>query len=167
MADWDPIETKTIDHVGRLGVPHEILECDPRYADTAAYCERYGYPLESAANTIVVATRGQPRTFAACVVSGTSRLANAALRRLLGSSRVSFASSDEMYALTGMAVGGVTVFGLPDDIPIYIEARLLERPYVILGCGGRHGKIKIAPQVFQTFPNARVVADLARPVVDA
>ena len=36
------------------GVGYEIFPCDPDLADTAVFCERYGYPPERSANTILV-----------------------------------------------------------------------------------------------------------------
>jgi prolyl-tRNA editing enzyme YbaK/EbsC (Cys-tRNA(Pro) deacylase) len=32
-----------------------VLDCDPDFADTAAFCERYGVAPEDSANAIVVA----------------------------------------------------------------------------------------------------------------
>jgi hypothetical protein len=50
-------------HLDALGVPYEIIPCDPALADTAAFCAAYGYPLEDSANTIVVvARRSAPAT---------------------------------------------------------------------------------------------------------
>ena len=37
-----------------LGVPYELFACDPALADTAAFCEAYGFAPEDSANTIVV-----------------------------------------------------------------------------------------------------------------
>ncbi len=48
-----------------LGIEHEIIPCDPELADTAAFCAAYGYALEDAANTIVVAGRADPPRYAA------------------------------------------------------------------------------------------------------
>jgi hypothetical protein len=33
-----------------LGLPYEIVEIDPAYADTAQFCERYSSPMEQPAN---------------------------------------------------------------------------------------------------------------------
>ena len=144
-----------------LGVPYELMEIDPAFADTAACCEKYGLPLESAGNTIVVASKKEPRQFSACVVKATTRLdVNRAVRGLMGVSKVSFASAEETKALTGMMLGGVTVFALPPDLPIYVDDRLMELPWVILGSGSRSSKIKIAPDVFRRLPNATIVPGL-------
>ena len=145
-----------------LRVPYELMEIDPLFADTAACCEKYGLPLESAGNTIVVASKKEPRQFSACVVKATTRLdVNRTVRSLMGVSKVSFASAEETKTLTGMMLGGVTVFALPADLPIYVDERLMELPWVILGSGSRSSKIKIAPEVFRRIPNATIVPGLA------
>jgi prolyl-tRNA editing enzyme YbaK/EbsC (Cys-tRNA(Pro) deacylase) len=148
--------------VDGLGIPYEVIPIDPQFADTAAFCERYGYPPDHAANTIIVASKKEPRQYAACVVLATSRLdVNHTVRDLLGVSKASFASAAEMAQLTGMTMGGVTVFGLPDGLPIFVDERVMGLDYVILGTGGRGGKIKVSPEVFQRMPSVRVVPGLA------
>jgi len=146
----------------RLGIAYEWLPCDPEFADTAAFCERYGYPPDHAGNTIIVASKKEPKRYAACVVLATTRLdVNRTVRDLLGVSKCSFASADEMHRLTGMAVGGVTVLGLPQGVPLFVDARVVALDHVILGTGGRNGKIKVSPEVFRRLPNTRVVTGLA------
>ena len=86
---------------------------------------------------------------------------NHAVRALLGASKVSFASAEETQALTGMMLGGVTVFALPSDLPIYVDDKLMQLDWVILGSGSRSSKIKIAPEVFRRLPNATIVPGLA------
>lgn len=157
----DP-ERETLSALDRLGVPYEVIPCDPQFADTAAFCERYGYPPDHAGNTIIVASKKEPRKYAACVATATTRLdVNRAVRNLLGASKVSFASAEEMTQLTSMVVGGATVFGLPEDLPIFVDDRVMTLDYVILGTGGRNGKIKISPEVFRRLPNTRIVRSLA------
>ena len=156
------IEERVIQVLDALGVPYQLMQIDPAFADTAACCEKYELPLDSAGNTIIVASKKEPRKFGACVVKATTRLdVNHAVRALLGTSKVSFASADETKALTGMMIGGVTVFALPADLPIYVDDKLMQREWVILGSGSRSSKIKIAPEVFRRIPNATIVPDLA------
>ena len=156
------IEERVTQVLDSLGVPYELMQIDPAFADTAACCEKYGLPLDSAGNTIVVASKREPRKFGACVVKATTRLdVNHAVRALLGTSKVSFASAEDTKELTGMMIGGVTVFALPADLPIYVDDKLMQREWVILGSGSRSSKIKIAPEVFRRIPNATIVPNLA------
>lgn len=144
-----------------LGIPHQVLPCDPEVADTAAFCARYGFPPERSLNTIVVASKREPRTFAACVVQATARLdVNHRVRALMGVSRLSFASSDETTRLTGMLVGGVTPFGLPNDWPIYLDEPALALDWAIVGGGNRSSKLRLDPRELLRIPGAQAVSGL-------
>lgn len=158
----DPVEQQVLSALEALGVPYEIMRIDPAYADTAAFCERYGIPLDNSANTIVVASKKEPRQWAACVVKATTRLdVNHAVRRLMGVSKLSFASADETKALTGMMIGGVTVLALPPNLPIYVDDKLTALDWVILGGGSRSWKVKTTPEIFRRLPRATIVSGLS------
>ncbi len=153
-------EQIVISQVDALGVPYELITIDPAYADTAAFCEKYGYSLEQSGNTIIVASKKEPKKFAACVILAHTQLdVNKRVRQLLGVSKASFATADEMRTVTGMKVGGVTPFGLPADWPLYVDERVMKQEWVILGGGGRESKIKIPPAIF-TKLGAEIVAGL-------
>ena len=159
----DP-EAAVLGALAGLAIEYERLECDPAAADTAAFCARYGTPPERSANTIVIASKKEPKLHAACVVLATTSLdVNHAVRSLLGVSRLSFASAEETVAVTGMLVGGVTPFGLPEGLPVYVDEAVMAPEWVILGGGGRSSKIKLAPAALKRLPAVKVVAGLARP----
>lgn len=165
MEHLDEAERAAVAAAERFGVPYELIRCEPEYADTAAFCAQYGYPVERAANTLVVASKKEPKKYAACVVLATTRLdVNHAVRDLMGVTKVSFASPEEMNALTGMRVGGVTAFGLPEGLSLYVDSRVLDLDWIILGTGGRNGKVRIGPEVFHRIPGVKVVEGLAVPL---
>jgi len=146
-----------------LGTEFEVLECDPAFADTAAFCERYGWPLSNSANTILVASRRGPQRYAACVVAADRKLdVNQRVRRYLEIPKMSFASAEETVEITGMEIGGVTVFGLPDDLPLLVDEALMELEYVIVGAGSRSAKIKASPQILDSLPHADIVEGLSK-----
>lgn len=155
-----PSEEKVIAALHALGVMYERIPIDPAYADTATFCEQYGYPLERSANTIIVASKKEPKKFAACVVLAHTQLdVNRKVRHLLGVSKASFATAEEMKTETGMQAGGVTPFALPAGWPLYVDERIMQLDWVILGGGGRETKIKVSPEVF-TRLGAATVNDL-------
>ena len=149
-------------HLDRLGVTYEVVACDPALADTAAFCEAYGYAPEDSGNTIVVVGKAEPMRHVACVVLATARLdVNRVVRRRLGVRKASFAGPEETEALTGMTVGGVTPFGLPDHLPLWIDERVLTRARVVVGGGSRSAKVLCHPGELLKVPDAEVVAGLA------
>lgn len=162
-AESGDIEARVAAALERHGIDHRRMACDPALADTAAFCAHYGIPPERTGNTIVVASKKEPRVHAACLVLATSRLdVNHAVARLLGIKRLSFASAEETRRVTGMLVGGVTVFGLPDGMPVYIDARVMELDEILLGGGSRRWKLRVAPRELLRLPDARVVEGLAQ-----
>ncbi len=145
------------------GEAFTVVACDPALADTAQFCAAYDYALEQSANAIVVVGKSDPRVYAACLVLATTRLdVNRVVRKRLGTKKASFASADETRRLTGMAIGGVTPYGLPADLPLWIDERIMAVPEVIVGGGSRDRKLLVPPASLAALPNARVVPDLAR-----
>ena len=144
--------------------PYELFACDPTLADTAAFCAAYGFALEDSANTIVVVGKATPPVFAACVVLATHRLdVNRSVRTRLGTRKASFASPGETRALTGHEIGGVTVFGLPAGLPVWVDAAVMERERIVLGGGSRSWKVLAPPAILLTIAGVEVVAGLANP----
>lgn len=144
---------------------HELFPCDPALADTAAFCAAYGFAPEDAANTIIVIGKSDPPRFAACVVLATRRLdVNRTVRDRLGTRRASFASPDDTRSLTGHEIGGVTVFGLPDGLPVWVDAAVMTRERIVLGGGSRRWKVIAAPSILLSLPGVEVVEGLANPV---
>src|SRR5215472_18556283 len=88
------------------GARYEVLPCDPAFADTAAFCERYGIDPADSANAILVASRKEPKKYALCLVLATTKLdVNKKVAELLDIKKLSFATGDETVALTGMMIG--------------------------------------------------------------
>ncbi len=157
-----PDETDVVRALDAIGVPYEIVECDPEFADTAAFCEKYGYPPEQSGNTILVVSKRGEKKYSACIALAHTRLdVNHKVKALMDVKRLSFASAEETAELTGMMIGGVTPFCLPDDLPVYVDSRIMSLDYIILGGGSRSAKVKIDPQVFTRMPSVQVVEGLA------
>jgi prolyl-tRNA editing enzyme YbaK/EbsC (Cys-tRNA(Pro) deacylase) len=145
-----------------LGVEHEIVECDPELADTAAFCAAYGYLAEDSANTIIVIGKSDPPKYAACVVLATTRLdVNNVVRHRFGVKKASFASGAQTQEMTGMMIGGVTPFGLPADLPIWVDSRVISRQRLLFGGGSRSCKVVGPPTLLTSQPQVEVVDGLA------
>jgi prolyl-tRNA editing enzyme YbaK/EbsC (Cys-tRNA(Pro) deacylase) len=148
---------------GRLA--YREFACDPALADTAAFCEKYGFALSESANAILVAGKSDPKKYACCIVLATTRLdVNKAVVKQMGVKKASFASAEDTQALTGMMIGGVTPFGLPADIPIYVDAAVMKQPEVVMGGGNRSSKVVLKPAELTKLPNVTVVEHLAKPI---
>ena len=151
-----------VEQLESLGIAYEIIPCDPELADTAQFCAAYGYDLDESANTILVAGKADPPVYAACVVLASTRLdVNRVVKKRMGVRKASFAGGADTEQLTGMAIGGVTPFGLPSDLPLWVDGRVMTRNRIILGGGGRDRKV-LAPPTILTALGAEIVEGLAR-----
>ncbi len=145
------------------GVEYRIITCDPELADTAVFCDHYGYSLDNSANVIVIASKTGEKKYAACVVLAVNRLdGNKVARKKLGARKVSFADPEETRQVTGMEIGGVTPIGLPRDLPLWVDAAVMAHDEIILGGGGRDTKIICSPKIFEHTPNTEIVDGLAK-----
>jgi len=145
----------------KYGIEYQVFDCDPDFADTAAFCQKYGFLLEQSANAIILATRAEPVKFCCCIILANTKLdVNKKVSKLLGAKKVSFASAEQTEELTAMQIGGVTPFGLP-HIPIYVDAAVMARAEVVLGGGNRWSKVMLMPAQLLKIAHVEIIEDLA------
>jgi prolyl-tRNA editing enzyme YbaK/EbsC (Cys-tRNA(Pro) deacylase) len=147
-----------------LGGPAWVAEIDEDLADTAAFTEAYGVPLEASANCVVVAARrAGETTLAACLVLATTRAdVNGLVRRHLGARKASFAPQDVAVAESGMAYGGITPIGLPSSWPRLLDAAVAGGELLVVGSGIRGSKLAVPGAVLAGLPGAVVLEGLGQ-----
>jgi prolyl-tRNA editing enzyme YbaK/EbsC (Cys-tRNA(Pro) deacylase) len=146
----------------RLGLVYEVMDCDPDLADTAEFCEAYGVAPEESANAILVASKKPAGHHVVCVALAHTRLdVNGAVRRRLGVRKLSFAPAEVTRELTGQEIGGVTIFGLPEGLPVWLDARVLRCERIVVGAGSRSAKISLDPTQLVGLADYEFVEDLA------
>ena len=163
-TDAHEIERRVLAAVRATEEPFEVIEIDPELADTAAFCAHYGYAPQTSGNCILVASKDDPPVVAACLALATTKLdVNKRVRKLMGVRKASFAPADLTRQLTGMEIGGVTPFGLPDDLPLYLDARIAPIDRLVVGGGSRSIKLVVTPAALVAVGGI-VVEDLAVPL---
>jgi prolyl-tRNA editing enzyme YbaK/EbsC (Cys-tRNA(Pro) deacylase) len=97
----------------------------------------------------------------ACLVLATTRLdVNGLVRQRMGVRKASFADAGTTREMTGMEIGGVTIFGLPREIPVWVDSRVLDNDWVVIGAGTRTAKIRLDPSQFEGLDGFEIVEDL-------
>jgi prolyl-tRNA editing enzyme YbaK/EbsC (Cys-tRNA(Pro) deacylase) len=160
--DSDSLEAHVLRVARELDPEVEVIWIDPDLADTAAFCERYGYSLEESGNCILVRSKTGEARYAACVVQATRQLdLNRHARRLVGARKASFAAPDESVERTLMLQGGITPIGLPEDLPVFIDAPIMALERVIVGGGSRGLKLRLRPKSLEALAQVTIV-DISR-----
>ena len=146
-----------------LDVEYEVMACDPALADTAAFVEAYGIPLDQSANTILVVSKGAEPTYVACVLlAPTSLDVNNVVRREMGVRKASFAAADPVRVLTGHGDRGRHAVRPAGRRCRSSSTRACSSGrWVILGGGNRSSKLKVTPDVLTRLPAVRVIEGLA------
>jgi prolyl-tRNA editing enzyme YbaK/EbsC (Cys-tRNA(Pro) deacylase) len=139
-----------------------VAEIDPALADTAQFCEAYGITPEESANCVVIAAkRGADVTYAACMITATTRAdVNGLVRRHLGARKASFGPVDAITAMTGMEYGGITPVGLPAGWPVLVDGQVAKTQSVVIGSGIRGSKLWLPGGVLAELPGAEVLTGL-------
>jgi prolyl-tRNA editing enzyme YbaK/EbsC (Cys-tRNA(Pro) deacylase) len=139
-----------------------VAAIDPALADTAQFCETYGVTPEESANCVIIAgKRGSEVTYAACMVTATTRAdVNGLVRRHLNARKASFGAVDVVTELTGMEYGGITPIGLPGSWPVLVDGLVAKTPIVVIGSGIRGSKLWLPGHLLAELPGAEVLPGL-------
>jgi prolyl-tRNA editing enzyme YbaK/EbsC (Cys-tRNA(Pro) deacylase) len=160
--------TDVIADLERLGLSYEVMDCDPDLADTAQFCAAYGVAMEESANAIVVASKKPEGHHVVCVALAHTRLdINGAVRRKLGVRKLSFAPAEVTRALTGQEIGGVTIFGLPEGLEVWLDSRVRDCERIVVGAGSRSAKIRLDPAQLVGLDRYEFVDDLANVAIES
>jgi Ala-tRNA(Pro) deacylase len=113
------------------GVAFEVLEHAPvRTSEEAARVR--GTRLEQGAKALVVRA---DECFVHCVLPASRRADNAALRGLVGTRKLRFATREELLALTGCEPGAVPPFGNLFGLPVLLDEALCANEHVVFNAG--------------------------------
>jgi prolyl-tRNA editing enzyme YbaK/EbsC (Cys-tRNA(Pro) deacylase) len=139
-----------------------VAAIDPGLADTAQFCQAYGVAPEESANCVVIAgKRGGEVTYAACMVTATTRAdVNGLVRRHLDVRKASFGPVDVVTSLTGMEYGGITPIGLPPSWPVLVDDLVAKAPQVVIGSGIRGSKLWLPGRLLAELPGTEILPSL-------
>ena len=142
----------------------EAFECEDQFSDTQSFCNHYGFKIEDSCNAILLKSK-KPNEFVAlfCVL-GSNRLdVNHKAKSLLNAKKISFASKEEAEGITNQIYGGISPLGIPNEINVFIDKKVMEREKVFIGGGNRVSKFFLKPEVLKKLTNG-TVEDLTQTV---
>ncbi len=87
------------------------------------------------------------------VARGDARLDNKKAKAAFGA-KPRMLGAEEVEAITGHPVGGVTPFGLANELPVYCDVSLKAFEEVIPAAGNRNSSLRVAPDRLAALVNA-------------
>ncbi len=118
-----------------LGIPYRLFRhAGPPHSVEQAAEERGQRPGQVVRSILF---RLAPQEFVMVLVAGPRQLSWPALRRHLGTARMSMASEAEVLAVTGYPLGAVAPLGLPSPLRLLADQDVFNEEELSLGSGMR------------------------------
>jgi prolyl-tRNA editing enzyme YbaK/EbsC (Cys-tRNA(Pro) deacylase) len=119
------IKTQITNLLDMHGIPYRRLEhTEPVFTVEAAAAQR-GVVPEEMVKSILLREKAQPRRYVMACVVGSTRLDPQAVRAHLPADedwkRLTFATAEEILAVTGCKQGAVAPLGLPPGVPVIFD----------------------------------------------
>jgi Cys-tRNA(Pro) deacylase len=118
-----------------LGVPHRVfVHPGPVHSLEQAARERGQTPDQVIRSLLFRLNQDE---YVMVLIAGERQVSWPALRRHLGTNRVTMAKPDEVRAVTGYEIGAVAPFGLPQPLRVLVDDSVTAQPEVSIGSGVR------------------------------
>ncbi len=119
----------------KLGVPHQVFHHDkPVHSFEQAAQDRNQRPSQIVRSILFRVKDGE---YAMVLMAGQAQVSWKILRKLLGRSRISMATEEEVLDVTGYRLGTVGPFGLLKQVRVLVDAGLLNEEEISIGSGMR------------------------------
>jgi Cys-tRNA(Pro)/Cys-tRNA(Cys) deacylase len=122
-----------------LGIPHKIFRHKNPVTSFEQAASDRGQKHEQVVRSILF--RIAEDEFIMVLVAGPAQISWKILRKHLGRSRVSMATEDEVFAVTGYRIGTVGPFGMPSQLKVLIDASVMREDEISIGSGMRNTAI--------------------------
>jgi Cys-tRNA(Pro)/Cys-tRNA(Cys) deacylase len=118
-----------------LGIPHQVFRHErPVTSFEQAAQDRNQRPGQIVRSILFRVKDGE---YAMVLMAGQAQVSWKILRKILGRSRISMATEDEVLDMTGYRIGTVGPFGLRKQVRVILDAGVLSEEEVSIGSGMR------------------------------
>lgn len=150
--------THILDILDREHIPYRRLPHSEAVFTIEAAARQRGVVEEEMVKSILL--RDKDGRYVMACVPGHRRVDPVAVRALLPPAwrRLTFASAEEILAVTGCPQGAVAPVGLPDSVPVIFDPAILSYPKVSISSGDPWLGLELDPQDLLRVARARVGA---------
>jgi len=139
------------EHFKKYGLDHKILEYDASSATVELAANALGVKPERIAKTLAF-KRDQGCIL--IVAAGDAKIDNAKFKHKFGI-KARMLSPDEVLNQVGHAIGGVCPFGIPENIPVFLDESLKRFETVFPACGSSNSAIELSCEEVYIYSNAQ------------
>ena len=151
------IETPAILSLEDRGVPFRIFEHSGEVHSLEQAAAERGQTPDQVVRSLLF--RNETGEFVLVLAAGLRQVNWKTLRKYLGVRRVTMASADEVFNVTGSPIGAVSPFGHPVSLRVIIDARIFQLDEISTGSGTRGvGLILQSADLLTALPYAESAA---------
>ena len=136
------------------GLAEEMVEFEQSTKTAQMAADAMGCELGQIVKSLVFVVGDRP---VVALVAGDRRGDTEAIASLLGGGKAHFADADAVRAATGYAIGGVSPFDLPAEIPVFADASLSRFEIVYPAAGTPASMVRLPLARLLELSGARVV----------
>jgi prolyl-tRNA editing enzyme YbaK/EbsC (Cys-tRNA(Pro) deacylase) len=139
-----------------LGIPHTVFRHAGEVTSLEQAARERGQRPEQVVRSILF--RLAADEYVLVLVAGPVQIPWQALRRHFGRSRLTMATEDEVFEVTGFRVGTVSPFGLRRPVPVLLDQGVLHEADISLGSGERNVALLMkSADLRRALPDATMV----------
>ena len=140
------IDTPVTRLLTEKGLPYRLLPHDQPVFTVATAAAQRGVNAEEMVKSILL--RDKDHRYVMACVTGDARLDPKAVRTFLNGDwkRLSFASAEEIYQVTGYVQGAVAPLCLPEDVPVIFDEAIARCKRVNISSGDPMAGLELDPQ---------------------
>jgi len=147
--------TPAIRFLENQGIPFETLQYEHQEKGAVFASQALGIPVEKTIKTLV--TELDPQGYLVLLMPGHKNVSFKQVARIRGAKRAAMVTVAVAERLTGYTVGGISPFGMKQQVPVLIEAGLLDFDQVVINGGKRGVMLVMNPQDIMTSLGAEAV----------
>lgn len=133
-------------------IPYQLKTHPPtRTSEESAF--HRGEPLKIGAKAMVMKTDTE---FIMAVLPADRKIDSNAIKKILTTKNLRFASPEELLKLTGLVPGAIPPFGSLFNIPMIVDKSLLEVEYMAFNAGSLEKSIKMKTKEYVELVKPRV-----------
>jgi len=141
----------------KIGVPHKIFRHENPVTSFEQAAGERGQRTSQVVRSILF--RIAEDEFVMVLIAGSAQISWKILRKYLGRSRITMATEDEVFSVTGYRVGAVGPFGLLNQLKVLIDASVMGEEEISIGSGMRNTAIILkSADLHHALKNSDVVS---------
>ena len=140
----------------KLGIPHRVFRHENQVTSLEQAARERGQRPEQVVRSILF--RIAEDEYLMVLVGGPAQISWKALRKHLGQSRLTMATEQEVFAVTGYRVGTVSPFGTARQLKVLIDPGVMREDEISIGSEIRNvGIILKSADLHHALPEAEII----------